>query len=294
VPTAPPPPITAIDEPATDEVSWIWDMSAWDAGSDSATAYGCMRAVVPAGDGTSEPPPSTDDCKPTPEELAQLKTEEEQRADAVRPAAGSEPRAIANLTLGPDASARFVVWSNRDHVLCTDVITDDPDGGGDDGVGGPCNPDSSPCAAICLDSNGGSSGDRPITYLLAGTVAADAAAIRVTLAGGASDVYPLTGPRVPDTDRRVFMLSLGMHDWRRLELIRDGRVVATTEMDAFQAAIEECQTTVGDMPIPESPGADEGVSSLDLENDPAVKRWDDEYEACLRAALPGLADAATP
>ena len=296
VPTAPPPPIAAIDEPATDEVSWNWDTSDWDNAGDGTIAYACgrMYTVTPSADPPAEPLQHTDDCKPTPEELAQLKAEAQQQADAVRPAAGSEPRAVAKLTLGPDASARFVVWWNRDHALCTDVVEDDPDGGGDDGVGGPCNPDSAPCGAICLDSNGGSSADGPMTYLLAGSVDTAAAAIRVTVAGGASDVYPLTGPRVPGTDRRVFMFALGTLDWRRLELIRDGRVVATSEMDAFQVAVEECQTKLGEMPTPASLDDDPGVNSLDLQNDPVVKRWDDEYEACLRAALPDWPDSATP
>jgi hypothetical protein len=53
--------------------------------------------------------------------------------------------------------------------------------------------------------------------------------------------YPLRGPIVPNTDRRMFMLDLGRHDWRRLELLRGDAVVAVQVMPEWQAAAEDCQ-----------------------------------------------------
>jgi hypothetical protein len=105
-----------------------------------------------------------------------------------------------------------------------------------------------PCAAICLDSQGASSDGAAERYLLSGTVAHDAEAIRVTLAGGRTATYPLVAPTVLDSDRRAFLLDLGVSDWRKLELFRACAAVATAQMPALTAAYEDCTDKLGPPP----------------------------------------------
>lgn len=110
-----------------------------------------------------------------------------------------------------------------------------------------------PCAAICLDSAGGDGG-----YVLAGTVAADATAIRITLDNHTQATYPLTGPIITPTKRRVFIVDLGAHDWRKLELGRDGTTTSTVTMSPRRAAYEDCSKRVHPQPPPPTettPGA---------------------------------------
>jgi hypothetical protein len=143
----------------------------------------------------------------------------------------------------------------------------------------------SPCDVICLDSEGGSSGDAAATYVLSGTVPLDAEAIRVTVSGGSRATYPLLGPRVLDTERSVFMLDLGAHDWRKLELIRGGAILATAEMPPFMVAYEDCLSKVG--PPPDPPASSDMQAMLD-----AMRPYQAALTECIQASgaqrSPGL------
>jgi len=121
------------------------------------------------------------------------------------------------------------------------------------------------------------------TYVLSGTVSRDAEAIRVTVAGGMTATYPLVGPTVLDSDRRVFLLELGVNDWRRLELIRGGAVAATAQMPEFTVAYEDCIDTIG--PPTQPPASADAQAMFD-----AMKPYENALMACLRAsgAVPAL------
>jgi hypothetical protein len=117
------------------------------------------------------------------------------------------------------------------------------------------------------------------TWVLSGTVAPDADAIDVTTSAGTTAEYPLTGPLVAGGDRRVFMLELGKADWRKLVLLRGGRVVDESTMPAMAAASEDCMTKLGPMPPPkppETPGAQ--ISAT-----PEMQTWQASFQACLTA-----------
>jgi hypothetical protein len=166
--------------------------------------------------------------------IAKVKAELEARQDAIRPAPGSPPRIVAELR----GRALLLAWRDRANLLCLRA-TRLPQGGGS--IFGPCVQSDVPCADICLRSDGEGVSRASIEYLLAGTVRRDATALRITRSREAATQYPLRGPIVRGTDRRVFMLDLGRHDWRRLELFRGDAVVAVQAMPEWQAAAEDCQ-----------------------------------------------------
>jgi len=236
---------------------------------------------------TSPAPSSPMSCSPaTPAQFAQMQVQQEQWRQAIAPAAGSEPRTIAKLPLTGGGTAWLTGWTTASGALCWEETAERADGGG--GGGGPHGPcadgaggataGAPPCDAFCLSSSGSGDGHGSTTYVLSGTVPADAEAIRVTLAGGAAPTYPLTGPAfLAATDRRVFMLELGTHDWRTLELIRDGAVAQTMRMPASEAAFEECSATLG--PPQPTPAAGQPLAQ-------AMQPYDDQMNACLAAAAP--------
>ena len=168
----------------------------------------------------------------------------------------------------------FIVWRNAAGELCTDVEEQSPDGSrGGGGPGGPCVPSNQTCADVCVESGGeGDIGE--IRYLLTGFVPTEGDSLRVTLAGGAVRSYPLNGPVVAGTGRRVVMLELGRRDWRRVEVFRGDRLLATQDLSAYMVSFEDCEDEAGPMPIPSS------------EDDPALKEYEQALDACLRAKMP--------
>ena len=115
--------------------------------------------------------------------------------------------------------------------------------GGGTPVFGPCVGDdrADPCTALCLVSSG--TGDRSsVRYLLAGIVSRDATALRITTAHTRT-TYPLQGPVLAGTNRRVFMLELGHDDYRVLELLRGASVVDSRSLPVWQAVVEDCQAS---------------------------------------------------
>ena len=199
------------------------------------------------------------------------------------PAPGHEPRTIATLPLADGGTASLTAWTTASGALCWQVDAEHAGGGGGGGgPHGPCQdapdpkvPGAPPCDAFCLSSSGSGDGQGPATYVLAGTVPADAEALRVTLEGGAVATYPLTGPAIDGlVDRRVFMLELGTHDWRTLELIRDGAVARTVQMPAEEAAFEDCSKKIG----PYTPAATPPAA--------AARTFSDLMNACLATVAP--------
>jgi len=274
VPDAPAPPIEAADEAPPEDATFFLEMDSGQADSssgDSATAVGineyCAVIWSDAAGGDRQ------DCgPPTPEQEAQARAEERQYEQAIRPAPDSPPRVVARL-----ATTVFIAWRNLAGALCWETYADD---GGAVGPGGPCRPSpgEADCAAICLQPDDEGTGDGSVhAYVLGGTVAAGAEALRVTQAGGATATYPLVGPTVRGSDARVFMLELGAHDWRKLELVRGGAVAATQTMPSFEAASEDCGDKIGPMPVP-ADGADE-QAGMD-----ALRAYSDELSACVRAS----------
>jgi hypothetical protein len=170
---------------------------------------------------------------------------------ATTPTRMSAVRVVAVLRLPYGYRELLLAWPTRSGRQCLSVAQDP--GGGASSPFGPClrvlpgaNLGSfglgdalEPCGAICLSSWTVEVG-LPSKYVLAGTVAPRATALRVTVGGGAVTTYPLRGPLLHGAHERIFMAVVGLRSWRRLELLRGTSVVATQVMSAREAAFQDC------------------------------------------------------
>lgn len=169
-----------------------------------------------------------DDCAPNADEVQHLRQMEAEFDQAVQPAKGTVPRAIAQLRLtsrGPKARARFITWHNDAGKLCVETEEENGPDSGDGGPSGPCEPGWR-CTKLCVEQSGSSESDLVFHYLLSGLVRAEADDLRITLDDGRVEDVALTGPVVPGSPKyRVFMLDLGRALYRRLELLRGDEVL---------------------------------------------------------------------
>jgi hypothetical protein len=176
-------------------------------------------------------------CMPSPcsaADVAEANTREAEHEDAIRPASGTSPRAVAELP----GAGELIAWHNKAAQLC---LAGARISGNTTDVFGPCVADrTNPCTAMCLASDMSAASGAPTTYLLAGTVPRDATALLVGTSRTRT-LYPLRGPLLRGTDRRVFILDLGRDDYRVLELLRGTNVIDSLELPAIQAAFEDCQ-----------------------------------------------------
>ena len=295
---APAPPVVAVDETPPPAVARLLQLelgqhpadSGFDTVGSSGTGQTCVLTFswggTPSAPAASAPAPAEQpSCsQATPAQQAQMLAQQQQWQRAIAPAPGHDPRTIATLPLADGGTAWLTVWTTAAGALCWQVDAEHPGGGGG-GPHGPCQdataPGAPPCDTLCLSSSGSGDAQGPTTYILAGTVPADAEALRVTLDGGAAATYPLTGPALPGlVDRRVFMLELGTHDWRTLELIRDAAVARTVRMPAAQAAFEHCSGLLG----PPKPAVTPPLTGGSIAQ--AMQPYEDEMNACLTAATP--------
>ncbi len=283
VPVAPAPPIVPLDEAPPAEVTRMLDEELAplpaDFGKQGAVSSGSVTYLTMWGVDAAGPGGATS-TTPTPAQIAELRQQFDAHREALEPAPGSAPRAVARLPLAAGGATLFVAWHNRHGLLCTYTNTVDAGGGGGGGAAGPCEGDQqvTQCAAVCLTS-GSTGSDAVERWVLSGTVPADADALDVTTADGATTEYPLTGP-VLDGDRRVFLLDLGAQDWRKLGLIRGGQVVDETTMPAGAAAAEDCTGKAGPMPMPPAISA----TGPPVEQTGAMKAYDAAMQACLAAS----------
>ncbi len=289
VPAAPAPPIVALDEAPPAEVTRMLDeefaplpvdSGLYGAAGPTSVIFMWGVDVQDAG-GTSAP---------TPAQIAEARRQFEAHREALVPAPGSRPRAVARLPLADGGDTLFIVWHNRDGLLCTYTSTSDAGGtsGGAGAVraratarGRSAQPSASLRAArAARRRSAGSSPER----------SRPTRALDVTTSDGPTTEYPLTGP-VLDGDRRVFLLELGAHDWRKLTLVRGGQLVDETTMPAGAAAAEDCNHKVGPMPMPPAISVTPGPG----EQSPAMQAWESSFQACLTAsgAFPDL-HAGTP
>ena len=249
----PSPPIEAIDEPYPDASSW------WASPDDAASASSDMWLCGERTNGHER------DCKTSPEMKEEIRRQEEEFTRAIKPAKGSEPRAIAQLRLsdrGPQARAVLVAWRTQRDQLCLDAEEEDANGGGGGGPFGPC-ADNRGCGPICMDLSGTGLGTKT-RYLLNGVVAARSDRLRMTLDDGRVVTYELTGPLVPHfPEYRVFMLDLGRDLFERIELLRDGKVIA--EEKQFGLAIRSMRCSEK-YPVDDMPG-----SSVETEKSPLAQ-----------------------
>ena len=121
--------------------------------------------------------------------------------------------------------------------------------------------------------------------MLSGTVPADADALDVTTADGATTEYPLTGP-VLDGDRRVFLLDLGAQDWRKLGLVRGGQRRRRDD----DAGGDRGRRGLQRQGRPDADAATISVTPGPLEQTAAMRAWNAAFQACLAAsgAFPAL------
>lgn len=228
----PAPPIEAIDEPAADDVEFLWSSPSEVA---VTTHFFCL-------DG--EPSETDDDepCEPSPEQIEKLRRLGEEIEQAIRPARDSEPRKIARLRLaarGPRSQAFLIAWRNRADKLCLADSDENEEGGGSGGAFGPCEPEGR-CGAICLIGSGTGSGQESL-YSTSGVVASKADALRITFDDGHAVTYALTGPLVPGyREYRVFMLDLGRGIETHLELLQEGRVIAEEKRSRAEVRGRRC------------------------------------------------------
>lgn len=263
----PAPPIVAANETPPDDIQWFLnqDFKPHDSSStDDQTGQGTADLVCTQSGSTGS---VTTECpQPSPEDSAKMQAEDDQYTHAISPAAGGDPLVVAKLELGNGDELFFTEWTATTGAACWEIDEEGPGDGGGGGPSGPCRdaavqlayPDdyarmsqyAPRCDALCLDSDSSGAAD-PATedFRLEGTVPVDAEALRVTVAGGGTATYPLVGPRLSDSSLRVFMVDLGNHDWRKLELIRNGSVASTLTMPAFQVTYEDCEQQVGPMPL---------------------------------------------
>jgi hypothetical protein len=280
VATEPPPPITAIDEPAPELVEWslnamfsepITDDDKNENTKAADITVDCATSTSIGGSTEDESEETTADCPPplTAEQSEELRQMQKTWRAALSPAPGTHPRSIAELPLTTGGRAVFVTWRNSAGELCTETETETDGGGGGGSPSGPCLSAGFglECGQMCVASSG-SGGAEGLQYLLTGLVPAGGEAARVKLAGGAIRTFPLTGPVIPGSGFRALMIELGRRDWRSLELIENGRVTERTEMPAAQAAMEDC--------MDETPGV----------GDEADDVWDQRVTACLRSKIP--------
>jgi hypothetical protein len=259
----PAPQIEAIDEPAPPGSPFLEPLSEGE--SAEGSIYIC------AGESDSQ------ECKPTPEAIAEMEKMAGLFRQAVRPAEDSRPRAFARLRItprGPATTATMIAWRARSGKLCTSLALGDHVS---HGPSGPCVPETQwrkACDALCLDRSGeGIRGE--LRYLLTGTVTARADELRITFVDGRAVRYPLTGPVVPEFPQyRAFMLDLGSQMYRRLELLREGDVLERSDVPQDQIKFDRC---VREFPIP-PPG---------VANEPVPTEPNPRLKACLRAPSGG-------
>ncbi|HEX7526055.1 MAG TPA: hypothetical protein VF327_07080 [Gaiellaceae bacterium] len=282
------PPIQAVDEAPPEQVQRVLDYEFaplpadfGETSSSGTTVWLTLVGVDSLSAGGSSTEIST---TPTPAQIATFRAELDARRAAIEPAPGSSPRLVARLPLAGGGNAFFVAWHNHEALLCFETqVAYDPNGGGGGGASGPCaaTEQSAPhCAALCLTSDGAGSNMADETWVLSGTVAPDADAIDVTTSAGTTAEYPLTGPLIAGGDRRVFMLELGKADWRKLVLLRGGRVVDESTMPAMVAASEDCMGKLGPMPPPKPPEA----PGAQITSPPEMHAWQSSFRQCLTAS----------
>lgn len=218
------PAIEAIDEPAPG-AGWQSPPDKGDAEVHTTLSMCFSRGVK--GDDQSE-------CAPNPDQVEHLNQMEAEFEQAVQPAEGSTPRAIAQLrlpSLGPKARARFIVWRNDGGKLCVQTEELNGPNSGDGGPSGPCDPDNR-CRTLCLESSGLSGRSMVFDYVLSGLIASEADDLRLTRDDGRVQDVALTGPVVPGFPKyRVFMLDLGHSDlYRRLELRQGDKLLAERQV----------------------------------------------------------------
>lgn len=233
-----PPTIRAADRPAPDVLAWLDE------------EYDELDSPCLDSDQNSGTHEADGECNLTAAEreqyvadLRDVRREREEYFDAVRPAPDSGPRVVAELELSDDATAEVLAWRNAVRRLCTMTrILLPKSGSGGGPPGGECY-SIGHCADVCLSTEGRRD-------VLSGTVAASGDVLRMTLLDDRVYAYPLVGPLVPGSDRRVFIVQLQASYWRRLELLRSGEVLEKVEQPPDTVEFERCTDEFGRSNVP--------------------------------------------
>ena len=139
-----------------------------------------------------------------------------------RPAPGAPARIVGRASLAAGVrEALFVVYTSRGRGVCWDVQVRRRDRGDWDPL--ECSRGSE-CLPVCLfffDDSGRTA--------VAGTVSVAADEIQLDFGDGTIDRYSLTGPLLPNfRGQRMFVADTGRRPFPRVELLRDGDVIATS------------------------------------------------------------------
>jgi hypothetical protein len=242
-----PPPIEAIDEPADGSLLF---------GEGERDRLGVsepeVRICLGTEDSRSDEKPRADSCEPTPEEAREFQETMQEYREAVKPAPGAAPRAIARLRLDRPggATALLIAWRAQSGKLCLADETRELDGGRSSGPTGPCAAGHPTCPDLCLSRSGGITG-RELAFELSGVVAARADELRIVFEDGRAARYPLVGPLVPGfPESRVFMLDLGRSLYEKIELLVGGKVLASETIPQWELCVLKA------LPTSEHDGAD--------------------------------------
>lgn len=163
----------------------------------------------------------------------QLAADQARVVAALHPIGATRPRVVARL----GAYNLLIAWHTRADVLCLHVASRF----GLSMPFGPCQPaydratrqaEVPPCGEICVHwAAGAPASGGTTTYLLGGLVAPEGDALRVWPPHGGPKAYALNGPLYEG--RRIVLLPLGQHAFRKLELLRGGRPIAVTALPAL-------------------------------------------------------------
>lgn len=207
--------------------------------------------------------------EPTEESLDRAREETRRWIELVSPAPGTEPRAVAELSLGGERVAELVTWRTEAGKLCalTRIVPREASLW-DSQLTGDCEP-ALGCESPCLVTAASMAGQ----LVLAGIVDREADAFRLTSPHNQA-TFPLVGPAITGSDLRVFMLELGTDDWRRLEFLRDGEMLEEDELLHDQLRTARCSLSSGD-------DGQQAPTEVELR----------EMDACLEAAFGGVTDS---
>jgi hypothetical protein len=212
---APAPPIEAIDEPDPTPNEYGWGTLLFDQSYED-------ELLCPG----VEP----DQCNPTRDEIVRVRRQLEKEFEDMQPADGEQARAVAKLAIDPKTAVMLVAWRARNGRLCTEMeagFRDEADFPASWGPFGACLARST-CREICVEEGTVGVGYKRELVLLGGTVATSGEELRIVLGDGKSLRFATTGPTVPGfSNQRAFMADIGQREFRKLELLVDGWVVAS-------------------------------------------------------------------
>ncbi len=259
----PAPAVEPVDRPAEPGAL----MTHEDLARDSSTYSVCQVQIATGSSGTAAAEQSGGDCKVTDAERAEMRAEERAYRESIAPAEGTKPRTVAELKLGDDRRIELAAWRTASDRLCMEAATWNGRAGGRAGPFGECVPASDCTTSLCAEELPRGTGGGAA---LVAVVASDADRIEITTEDGERRAYRLSGPLVPGSPERVFMVDLGDGTQRAIDVYRGDERIGHSEKSASVLAFEACARNVASPPMTVRPAAGE------------MREWDRRLQDCMR------------